>query len=129
MTGVIINQIQVLRMKKIIIFSILCMVAGPAAADGERIQAEINHLIQYTQKSDCTFIRNGRAHSPKEAVDHILKKYDHFKEKIRTTEDFIDTCASKSLLSNRPYHIDCPGKDVVESRLWFLQELIRFRSQ
>jgi hypothetical protein len=116
-------------MKKIIIVSILCLIVGPAAADGEHMQAEIDHLVQYTQNSDCTFIRNGRAHSPKEAVEHILKKYAHFKEKIKTTEDFIDTCASKSLLSNRPYQIDCPGKDVVESRLWFLEELKRFRVQ
>lgn len=101
----------------------------PAVADNAEMQSEIDHLIRYIQNSNCVFIRNGKAHSADEAIGHILKKYDHFKSKIKTTEDFIDYCASKSLLSNQPYKIDCPGQDVVESKSWFLDELKRFRSQ
>ena len=117
------------KMIKIIIISMLCCYAIPAVAGDKLLQAEIDHLIQTIQNSDCAFIRNGKAHSPPEAIEHILKKYDHFKEKIKTTEDFIDYCASKSLLSNQPYQIDCPGQDMVQSRMWFLEELKRFRSK
>jgi hypothetical protein len=116
-------------MKKIIIVSILCCFAWPAVAGDEHLQAEIDYLIKSIQNSDCAFIRNGKAHSSAEAIEHILKKYDHFKDKIKTTEDFIDYCASKSLLSNRPYQIKCPDQDVIESRLWFLEELKQFRNQ
>lgn len=120
---------KVQKMKKIIILGILCCIAWPAIAGNEHLQAEIDHLIQTIQNSDCTFIRNGKAHSSREASEHILKKYDHFKDKIKTTEDFIDYSASKSLMSKRPYQIKCPGQDVVESRYWFLQELRRLRAQ
>ena len=93
------------------------------------MQSEIDHLISYIRNSDCTFIRNGKAYGPEEAVQHILKKYDYFRSKIETAEAFIDFCATKSILSNRPYEIGCPGKDVIENRAWLLMELKRFRDQ
>ena len=116
-------------MKPIIITFIVMFFAWPALAADTRMQSEIDYLIQSIQKSDCAFIRNGKAHSSTEAVEHILNKYDHFKDKIKTTEDFIDYCASKSLLSKKPYQIKCPDQEVIESRLWFLEELKQFRSK
>ena len=116
-------------MNKVIIVIVLSLFAWPSAAGDERMQAEIDYLIQSIQKSDCAFIRNGKAHSSTEAIEHILKKYDHFKDKIKTAEDFIDYCASKSLLSKKSYQIKCPDQDVIESRLWFLEELKQFRSK
>jgi protein involved in ribonucleotide reduction len=52
-----------------------------------------------------------------------LKKYDHFRDKFKTTKEFIDYCASKSLLSDKPYQIKCADRAVIESRLWFLEAL------
>ncbi len=116
-------------MKKIIIILAVMCFAWSAMADNAQMQAEIDHLIKHIRSSNCTFIRNGKAHSAEEAIEHILRKYDHFKAKIKTTEDFIDYCASKSMLSNQSYQISCPDQDVVESKVWFLEELGRFRSQ
>lgn len=116
------------KIEKASVFLLVCLLALPVVAGDEHLQAEIDHLIQTIQNSDCAFIRNGKAHSSGDAIEHILKKYDHFKDKIKTSEDFIDYCASKSLISNRPYQIKCPGQDVIESRLWFLQELKQFRN-
>ena len=116
-------------MKTIIIILALMSFAWLAMAIDAKVQAEIDHLIKTIQNSNCTFIRNGKTHSAKEAIEHILKKYDHFKAKINTSEDFIDYCASKSMLSGQPYQIGCPDRDVVESKLWFLNELKRFRNQ
>ena len=96
-------------------------------AGDAQLQAEIDHLIEHIRNSNCTFIRNGKAHSAEEAIEHILKKYDHFKKKIKTTEDFIDYCASKSMMSDQPYQISCPDQDVVESKIWFLEALDRLR--
>lgn len=116
-------------MKKVIIISILCLFTLPAVAGDEHLKTEIDHLIQTIQNSDCAFIRNGKTHNSAEAIEHILKKYDHFRDKIKTTEDFIDYCASKSLLSNKPYKIGCAGRERVDSRAWFMEELRRFRNR
>jgi hypothetical protein len=112
-----------------IVILLICLLPLPLVAGDGHLQAEIDHLIQTIQSSNCAFIRNGATHSSAEAIEHILKKYEHFKDKIQTAEDFIEYCASKSLLSNKPYQIECPGQDSVQSRLWFLEELKRFRSQ
>ena len=116
-------------MKELIIILVLCFFSWPAFAGNEPLQAEIDHLIEYVKASDCQFIRNSKAHTPDEAVEHMMKKYDHFEDRIKTAEDFIEYCASKSILSRQPYKIGCPGQEVVDSRDWFLQELERFRNE
>jgi len=116
-------------MKKIVLVLVLSFFALSAVADDQQMQSEIDHLIKYIQNSSCKFIRNGKAHSPDDAIQHILKKYDHFKSKIQTTEGFIDFCASKSMISNQPYKISCPGQEWVESKYWLRKELNRFRNQ
>jgi len=117
------------KMKKIVIVLFLSFFAWSAIADDQQMQSEIDHLIKYIQNSSCKFIRNGKAHRPEAALEHILKKYDHFKAKIKTTEAFIDFCATKSLLSNQSYQISCPEQEWVESRYWLRKELNKFRNQ
>jgi len=93
------------------------------------MQREIDHLINHVQHSGCKFIRNGKEHTPEEAAQHILNKYDHFKDKITNTEEFIAFCATKSILTNQPYKMRCPGQNLVESKDWLLMELRRFRGR
>lgn len=88
---------------------------------------EIEHLINYVATSGCDFERNGTSHTPTEAVEHIKKKYNYFKDKINSAEDFIKFSATQSTMTKRKYKIHCPDKDVVESELWLLSELERFR--
>ena len=116
-------------MKKMFTTLVLILLAWPIMASATNMQAEIEYLINRIQNSNCAFIRNGKAHNAEEAIEHILKKYDHFKAKIKTTEDFIDYCASKSMLSGKSYQISCSDKDVVESKDWFSEELKRFRKK
>ncbi len=116
-------------MKNLIIIFVLCVFPLPAVAGNGQLQAEIDHLITYIQNADCKFIRNGKAHTPDEAVEHILKKYDHFKAKINSTEEFIEFCATKSILSDQPYKIGCPNRELVESEHWLLKELKKYRNQ
>ena len=116
-------------MKKIVIVLVLSFFAMSAVAGDEQMLSEIDHLIKYIQTSSCKFIRNGKAHIPGDAIQHILKKYDHFKSKIQTTEEFIDFCATQSMISNQPYKISCPGQELVESKYWLRKELNRFRNQ
>ena len=126
------NQDMILnfmKMKIIIIIFLPCFFALTAVAANWQLQAEIDHLITNVKSSDCQFIRNGKAHTPDEAVEHIMKKYDHFEDRIKTAEDFIEYCASKSILSRQPYKIGCPGQEAVDSKDWFLEELQRFRNE
>jgi hypothetical protein len=116
------------KMKNVIIIFLLCFFPWTAVAGDEQMRLEIDHLITYIQNADCKFIRNGKAYMPDEAVEHILKKYDHFKAKINSTEKFIEFCATKSILSNQPYKIGCPNRELVESKHWLLQELKKYRN-
>ncbi len=89
--------------------------------------SEIQYLLHFIGQTDCVFIRNGDNHNAKEALEHIQKKHKHFKKKIRTAEDFIKYSATGSLISKKPYHVDCPQKNRQPSAQWLLIELAQFR--
>lgn len=81
---------------------------GKAETTGQLIA----YLIGEVAASPLTFIRNGERHSGKEAADHIRKKYDYFKPRIESVEDFIRLCASKSLISGKPYLVATRQGDI-----------------
>lgn len=99
---------------------------GDTARD---MKLEITHLMRHVERSGCVFIRNGDQHDPMDAANHIRKKYEHFKDDIESTETFIKLSATRSLISRKPYHIQCPGQIKQPSGEWLLAELARFRSQ
>jgi hypothetical protein len=92
-------------------------------------QSEIDHLLTYVKTTPCTYIRNGSEHSGTDAAAHIKKKYDYFKDKIRSAEDFIRLSATKSTMTGSKYYIQCPNSPKVESATWLLAELKHFRSK
>lgn len=89
---------------------------------------EISYLLNFIETSDCIFIRNGSRHDPKEAVEHIEKKYNYLKNKINNTEDFIKFAATKSSLSGKTYMIICNGIEMPTSD-WLRIELQQYRAQ
>lgn len=112
-----------------VLFILLFVLVSDAMSDVPKSQkAEVDHLLDFVRGSNCTLIRNRRTHTSKEAHTHILRKYEHFREKIQNTEDFIDLAASKSTLSGRPYHVTCDGGQPISTRDWLLRELDRYRS-
>jgi len=115
------------RILPLIVF--LMLLPFPVGADDDAVQAEIDHLIRYITESPCLFIRNGTEHAAGDALTHIMKKYEYFREEIDSAEVFIDRCASKSILSGKPYRVRCPGREPVETRTWLLEELQRFRRE
>ena len=84
----------------------LCLLAicsaVPARA-AESLEQTIAFLFHRIETTDATFIRNGQAHTPQEAVRHVRDKYEHFKGQTKTPEDFIRLAATKSLLTGQPY--------------------------
>ncbi len=93
-----------------------------AGAQDESTKQEIEFLIASVAGSHLTFVRNGECHTCKEAADHIRKKYDYFKAKIKTPEDFICLCASKSLLSGEPYMVQTKQGEIPVEK-WLEQKL------
>lgn len=114
---------------------IICLVAACTIAiadsgvDNENLGATINYLLSFVEKSDCLFIRNNKSHTAKEAVSHIKKKCEHFKDEIKTPEDFIRLSASKSLISGEPYIVKTKDGRLIKSEIWLLEALTAYRQK
>ncbi|MEY2557740.1 MAG: hypothetical protein QOE34_1165 [Verrucomicrobiota bacterium] len=102
--------------------------ARPAMAE-ESLEQTINYLIGYVAGAKVTFIRNGATHTPAEGVQHIKAKYAHFKNEIKTPEDFIRLSASKSLLTGKPYLVRFPDGKEMPLDAWLTDALRRHRSE
>lgn len=89
---------------------------------------EIEHLLSFVKNSTCKIIRNGDLHKGSEAVTHIKRKYDHFKNDINTAEQFIEYAATKSTFSGRHYKVKCDEKKPFKTEKWLLEELQNFRN-
>ena len=87
---------------------------------------EIEHLLSFVAQSGCIFERNGNQYDPVEAREHIQRKYNHIRDRISTTEDFIRYAASESSISGKKYHATCNG-ETITSGDWLSKELERYR--
>jgi len=92
-------------------------------------QIEINQLLDFIKQSPCTFIRNGKNHTAKDALKHIKKKYHYFEDDIDSAEKFIELSATKSSMSGKKYQIICANKDMISSQQWLLNQLAKIRTQ
>lgn len=88
---------------------------------------EIASLLLFVELSECTFIRNGKHYDAPEARKHIEKKYNYFKDRIHTAEEFIQYSATKSTMSGQPYRVVCNGVGMTSSD-WLLAELDKVRT-
>ena len=92
-------------------------------------QIEINFLLSYVNNSECIFNRNGINYKGSEAVTHIKRKYDYFKNEIKTTEDFIRLAATKSEISGKNYTVKCKNSELQELGKWLLKTLNTLREK
>ena len=90
-------------------------------------KVEVDYLLDYVANSGCVMNRNGSRHDGEEAVAHISKKYDYFRDDIKSTEDFIEYSATKSTMSGKYYTVECPGAEPVKSQDWLLDALQVYR--
>jgi hypothetical protein len=56
-------------------------------------------------------------------------KYRHFKEDIKTAEDFIERCASRSLLSGKSYLVINEQGEQVRTSEWLEAALAEYRAR
>lgn len=100
--------------------------AGDVQA-AEDVQKTIKHLLAVVANSKHTFIRNGEAHTGKEAAEHMKEKYRHFKGRIKTPEDFIRLIGSKSLMTGRPYLVKTKNGKEIHADKWLRSVLEEYR--
>jgi len=115
---------------QILLLSLLITGANLAHSDVPDSQKpEVQHLLEFVETSDCTFERNGKKYDAVDAANHIKKKYKYFRSRITTTEEFIEYSGTKSTMSGKPYLIYCEGNSPIESSVWLLDELTRYRNK
>jgi len=100
-------------------------IATPDANDARTIQ----YLLGYVRQSNLTFRRNFSSHTSEEAASHIQEKYHHFRDEIASPEDFIDMCASKSLMTGRYYLIIDEQGHETRTRDWLMKALNNYRNE
>ena len=105
-------------------FMVPCIVV----ANPDNTDREIQHLMAYIAGAECLFIRNGKEYGPEEAREHIQRKYEYARNRIKTAEDFIQGVASKSSMSGKSYKIRCKDQTMLCAD-WLGAELKRFRQK
>jgi len=95
----------------------------------ESQKKEVEHLLEFVSTSDCEFERNGKKHPGEKASSHMNRKYNHFRDKITTTEEFIEYSGTKSTRSGEEYLIYCGTSDPITSKDWLLEELRVYRQK
>ena len=101
----------------------------PLSALGQMdlIDEEIEYLISSVGKDGCTFIRNGKKYTGKDARAHLKSKTKRNAHVIDSTQDFIVKIASRSATSGNPYLIRCKGKSQQNAGEWFKELLAQHR--
>ena len=109
-------------MKTILAF-LLCLVAA-AITSAATPMDEIEGLLAYIKGLDqATFIRNGTAYSPVQAEAHLRMKWNNTKAHVKTAEDFIELCASKSSMTGKSYLIRFADGRTVEAGVALKEQL------
>lgn len=76
--------------------------ATPSASEHKVIDKLIDRL---GAKRAMIFIRNDSQHDAADAVKHLRAKFNHFKSRIVTAEDFIELCATRSEMTGELYKV------------------------
>ncbi len=115
------------------IIAVLMLTSFVVFADGsskpsENAASTIQYLLKYVADSGLMFIRNAESHSAADAAKHMNDKYRYYKKKIETAEDFIRLCASKSLITGKPYLVVMENGDEARTDDWLLEALANYRN-
>lgn len=105
------------------LFSVTLVHASPA------VTVEIDALLGYVKQLDgAVFIRNGTEHPPAAAEARLRMKWEKQAGKIKSAEDFIALCATKSSMSGERYRIRLKDGAVRDSAELLREELARRRT-
>lgn len=112
----------------IVLITLLGVCIQRAIAE-EDLESTIKYLLAHVKNADVVFIRNDREHMPDEAAAHMRRKYEHFKDQIRTPEDFIRLAGTKSLMTGKAYRIRMKDGKTMLTQKWLEDALEKFRTK
>jgi hypothetical protein len=111
----------------VVLMAFLSLVVVRVYAQDFSETAKIQYLIASVEALEgARFIRNGREYDTRAASKHLRLKLKIVGDKIRTAEDFISLCASKSSMTGEPYLIRLAGGSTVKSEVFFKDKLKTF---
>jgi hypothetical protein len=116
-------------MKRYLLWLLLLMflAAGSALAQDSGEAAKIRYLIESVETlQGATFIRNGDEYDAKKAADHLRLKLKRAGERVKTAEDFIRFCGSKSSVSGKAYRIRFSDGTTLDTETFFRKRLKAF---
>jgi hypothetical protein len=97
---------------------------GFAAAAPLTEQQKIDLLIHSVETlPGAQFIRNGSAHDGKAAAEHLQMKRNYAGSRIKTANDFIECCASRSSMTGLPYQVRFADGKTENADVFFRDEL------
>ena len=73
---------------------------------------------------NVVFIRNGKEYSSEKAAEHLRLKWRKAGKRVKTGEDFIELCGSRSSITGKPYKIRFPDGRIENSTV-ILKELLK----
>ena len=113
----------------LIIFLTMLGFCTLSAIAEEELESTIAYLLAYVKNADVVFIRNNREHTPDEAAAHMRRKYEHFKDQIKTPEDFILLAGSKSLMTGQAYQVRLKDGETMLMQKWLEDALEKYRTK
>jgi len=122
------NRFHPFKMKSFLAL-LLCLAAVTVSFAATPTE-EIEGLLASVKSLDqAAFIRNGTEYTPAQAESHLRMKWKNGGSHIKTAEDFIALCASKSSLSGKPYLIRFADGHTAEAGTVFKDQLAVLRSK
>jgi len=117
----------VLRLSAALAVAFMAPAQATPTAEEQKV---IERLIQRVEaKRTMVFIRNDSEHDATGAVKHMRSKFDHFKDRIVTAEDFIELCATRSEMTGEPYKVREGKGPVREAGPYLRDELKAVRAE
>ncbi|MFA6412240.1 MAG: DUF5329 family protein [Syntrophales bacterium] len=117
-----------MKKKITVLFIVLIsLVAVRAYAQDSREAAKIKYLIASVETLEgAKFIRNGREYDARPAANHLRLKLKNAGNHVKTAEDFIKYCGSKSSMTGEPYLIRFTDGITVKAEAFFRKKLMAF---
>jgi hypothetical protein len=83
----------------------------------------IEELLEAVGSSSLTFVRNGKPYTGPEAADHLRRKWRAAGDRVRSPEQFIESIASRSSTTGRPYEVRLCDGSTMTLELWLAGRL------
>jgi hypothetical protein len=111
----------------ILLVVLVLLLVVRAYAQDSREAAKIRYLLESVEGLEgAKFIRNGKAYDARSASNHLRLKLKNAGDRVRTAEDFIKFCGSKSSMTGVPYLIKLADGTTVKAEEFFRKKLMAF---